>query len=98
MAYMDIGTCPGGPYPNKKGEYCGNHRKGSELLVSLHETPEMVFGRPRPCKAGTTEEMEARGYVGLYLKETRQLTNCEVECPTPGRLLEPLAMERPRSE
>lgn len=49
----------------------------------------MRFGRPRPCKAGTTEEMEAQGYVGLYLRETRPLMHFEVECPTPDWLLEP---------
>lgn len=85
MAYMSQGACPGGPYPNKAGEYCGNYLPESKGCLKA----KMRFGRPRPCEAGTTEEMEANGYVGLYLKEDRQLLEWELECPTPPELLEP---------
>jgi hypothetical protein len=103
MAYMSKGVVPGGPYPNKAGEYCGNHHKGSPALARFHETQEqadayqkehlakMRFGRPHPCKAGTTAELEAQGYVGLYLIEDRNLMSWEVECETPLELTEPAA-------
>lgn len=101
MAYMDKGVVPGGPYLHKAGKYCGNHHKGSSALAGFHENQEqadahqreylakMRFGRPRPCAAGTTVEMEAQGYVGLYLKEDRKLMYWEEECPTPPALTEP---------
>lgn len=83
MAYMVDGK---GPYPNKAGEYCGNHR-GCKATI-----PEnMRIGRPCPCKAGTTAEREAQGYVGLYLKEDRKLMDWEEECETPPELTEPEA-------
>ncbi len=103
MAHMNHGVVPGGPYPDKAGEYCGNHLRGSDPFSSFRETPEqarkhqreylaiMRFGRPRACKAGTTEEMEARGYVGLYLKEDQKLMDWETPCPTPPEMLEPPA-------
>ena len=105
MAYMNKGSVPRGPYPNKAGEFCGNHMVGSEPYCCNGESPEqseaahvaylakMQFGRPRPCKAGTTEEMEAKGYVGLYLKEDRPLMFWEEEVPTPPELLEPYGEE-----
>ena len=101
MAYM---TKDGkGPYPNKAGEYCGNHLVGSKPWVSYDEMPQqaaenqerylarMRFGKPRGCNAGTSEEMEARGHVGLYLKEdsTSGRLNGDVEVPTPPELMEP---------
>lgn len=42
MAYMNTGVCPGGPYPNKKGEYCGNHHPGSPAVARYHETQEQA--------------------------------------------------------
>lgn len=108
MAYMSKGVVPGGPYPNKAGEYCGNHCVGSEPLCTLHETPQeaavhqreclakMRFGRPHSCKAGTSAEMEAQGYVGLYLKEDQKLMSWEEECPTPPELREPEASTEKR--
>ncbi len=85
MAYMVEGR---GPYPNKAGEYCGNHC-GHPLTI-----PEnMRKGRPRPCPDGTTAEMEAQGYVGLYLKEDQKLMDWEEECDTPPELTEPVASE-----
>lgn len=96
MAYM-IGNK--GPYPNKAGEFCGNHRTQEPLHLLPHETIEtqadhltkMRFGRPRPCKAGTTKEMETSGHVGLYLKEDEAWTLGpeEREIPTPLELMEP---------
>lgn len=56
MAYM---THNGkGPYPNKRGEYCGNYLPTANREQYLQK---MRFGRPRPCESGTTKEMEARG-------------------------------------
>lgn len=83
MAYMTNGK---GPYPNKAGEYCGNHGRA---VVTISEN--MRAGRPRPCKAGTTAELQAQGVVGLYLKEDRKLMEWEEECPTPPGLMEPPA-------
>ena len=100
MAYMIDGK---GPYPNKAGEHCGNHCKGSLPTRPLHETQDearrrqeewlatMRFGRPRSCETGTTEELEARGYVGLYLKEDsppRDPISNAVDVPTPPELME----------
>jgi hypothetical protein len=96
MAYMTKDG--GGPYPNKAGEFCGNHLPNSKMNFyprdpeGIHNKEywaKMRFGRPHSCKAGTTEEMEARGYVGLYLKEDTPLFDWEVEVPTPPELMEP---------
>lgn len=100
MAYMRGDE---GPYPNKAGEYCGNHFLKSLPLRLNNESwaeamrnqkaylSKMRFGRPHPCEAGTTKEMAARGYVGLYLKQDRPLRPGEgTEIPTPPELQEPL--------
>ena len=99
MAYM---TKDGkGPYPNRAGEHCGNHLVGSRAYAADGESPEqaakiqdcwlatMRFGLPRKCKAGTSEEIVANGWVGLYLKEDSKLLPGEVEIPTPPELMEP---------
>lgn len=99
MAYM---TKDGrGPYPCSAGEYCGNHLPGSYPRQTFHESPEdaehqrayfarMRFGRPRPCEAGTTAEREAKGWVGLYLKEDEGAhAPGDVLIPTPDELREP---------
>ncbi len=101
MAYM---TADGkGPYPNKAGEYCGNYHPRIPPHRGWHESPaqaeerqrrylaKLRFGRPRPCRMGTTEEMEARGYVGLYLKADQPLLWGSVEVDTPNELKEPPA-------
>lgn len=51
----------------------------------------MRFGRPRSCATGTTEEMEKKGYVGLYLKKDSlsESMNGDYEVPTPEELTEP---------
>lgn len=100
MAYM---TKEGeGPYPNKAGEYCGNHLPGSHIYCHMDETSQqaeerrerhlarMRFGQPRGCKSGTSEEMKAKGWVGLYLKEDSNLSSGDVEIPTPPELMEPV--------
>ena len=101
MAYMKKDG--GAPYPNKAGEYCGNHCPTDQPCIKFHESPEeakrnqerylatMRFGRPRPCWAGTTEDMEAMGYVGLYLKHDFpvDLADGDVEIETPDELKEP---------
>ena len=98
MAYMTKEG--GGPYPNKAGEYCGNHRMDliNGKMINIEQHPEdltwlatMRLGRPRPCKAGTTCEMTKKGYVGLYLKNDNPslLPNGAIEIPTPPELMEP---------
>lgn len=86
MAYM---TKDGlGPYPNKAGEYCGNHNPKYSQGGEVHWT--IRCGRPRPCKAGTTEELEADGWMGLYLKDDSPYSNPgDADVPTPPELLEP---------
>ena len=98
MAYMSRGE---GPYPCDKGEYCGNYLVGSDPLLSIGESPEealrhrkeylarMRFGRPHSCQAGSSKEMQERGYVGLYLKEDCNLMDWETRVPTPDDLKEP---------
>jgi len=94
MAYIRIENgVKKGPYPNKKGEYCGNHYPRSLSFRNTIETKEwlsiMRFGRPRPCEAGTTEELERQGLVGLYLKRDEPLSEDEIEVPTPEEMKEP---------
>jgi hypothetical protein len=70
-----------GPYPNKAGEFCGNDER-KNLRVTADGTIEAVagaeyggwhsaksrrIGRPSNCKMGTSEEMAAQGFVGIYL-------------------------------
>jgi len=91
-----------GPYPCYAGEYCGNHDPQSEPARRLYESPaearrrevesfaNMRFGRPRSCQAGTSAEMAARGYVGLYLKEDQTVhAPGAILCDTPEELREP---------
>jgi len=87
MAYMVDGK---GPYPNKAGEFCGNHHPESRPFPGVHEKEylaTMRLGLPRPCKA--TYVTAENGWVGLYLKEDRPLRECETPCETPPELLEP---------
>lgn len=91
MAYMTKGK---GPYPNKAGDFCGNHVPGSPVLRSFHESQaeaqrhqqvwlaQMRFGKPSNCEAGSSAEMAAKGYVGLYLKEDRDLFDWETPVDT----------------
>ena len=91
MAHLSDGK---GPYPDKAGEFCGNHHPDSLPTPMLHETPEqskrhhdeylakMRFGKPSNCEAGTSEEMAGRGWVGLYLKENRELLSFETPVET----------------
>ena len=91
MAHIIHGV---GPYPDKAGEFCGNHLPGRGLFYSFWESREsqerdqkshlarMRFGKPSSCKAGTSEEMAANGWVGLYLKEDRKLLSWETPFET----------------
>jgi len=87
-----------GPYPNKRGEFCGNHFPNSgpticaDAQAHMHYADwlsKMRFGRPRPCEAGTTEELEQQGMVGLYLKCDAPSYKGEIDVPTPEDLKEP---------
>lgn len=106
MAYLKLigqNEMERGPYPNLAGEYCGNHIPGSPAFPAPGQTPaeademqkrylaRMRFGRPRGCVAGTSEEMAARGYVGLYLLEDSPFcAPFPHKCiPTPPELMEP---------
>lgn len=83
-----------GPYPDKAGEYCGNHFPGSEPALGVGQSPQvakrhqeewlarMRFGKPANCGAGTSEEMAQKGWVGLYLKEDRELYEWETPIDT----------------
>lgn len=97
MAYI---TKTGGPYPNKKDEFCGNHRPNEDadwrdpdwrnFEIEGRKQPTRVrFGRPHPCAAGTTEELEEQGFVGLYLQNDHPLMDGETEVETPEKLKEP---------
>lgn len=86
MAYMSNG---GGPYPNKSGEYCGNHFLGvpsvqqpnkSAADAGRHQKRYLEgvdFKKPAACSGATSEELTARGWVGLYLKTDRNLFSWE---------------------
>lgn len=100
MAYMNKDGK--GPYPNKAGDYCGNHFSGGQVphVFSADRTEEakahsawlakMRFGRPRPTTAMTIEELQREGMVGLYLKADEPLyLDGDTEIPTPAELMEP---------
>jgi hypothetical protein len=83
-----------GPYPHHAGDYCGNYHPDSQSFASKSVDKawlaKMRFGLPRPCAAGSTEEMKAQGLVGLYLREDeKRLFDWEREIPTPDELKEP---------
>lgn len=100
MAYM---TKEGkGPYPCYEGEFCGNHNPNHPLCrregITADQAEQrqksslakMRFGRPRACGAGTSAEMAAQGYVGLYLKQgDEHRLPGEVLVDTPEELREP---------
>ena len=85
-----------GPYPNKAGEFCSNHYPESPATRNWYsrETQEQAdqhqrdwlankrFGRPAKCQAGTSGEMAAKGYVGVYLDEDRDLHDGDVAVET----------------
>lgn len=94
MAHMTDGH---GPYPDKAGEFCGNWLPGPENFPAMRlcEEPQeeadrhqrewlarMRFGRPAGCGAGSSEKMTSCGYVGLYLKEDRELYDWETPVDT----------------
>lgn len=105
MAYMKKDGS--GPYPNKAGEFCGNHNPDQKTLFHYNEMrflgkrvklSEMYrFGRPRSCEAFTLIEGMDRGWVGMYLKEGYKhfRTEGEIEIPTPPELMEPGAINPP---
>lgn len=65
MAYIIRYVCDtewSGPYPDKAGEFCGNDPNPARVLGE-----NVRIGRPANCASGTSEEMAARGFVGLYL-------------------------------
>ncbi len=82
------------PFPHLAGEFCGNHKLGGRVIPRRHETQRraeerekqwlagMRFGKPSSCEAGTSEEMAAAGYVGLYAKEDRSLFDWETPIET----------------
>ncbi len=94
MAHMSTdpdGTVHG-PYPDKAGEFCGNHNLKSMDYPApcvTGESPTMAerrrreylaqmrFGKPSRTTIKTSEEMAADGWVGLYLKEDGKLYSWE---------------------
>ncbi len=91
MAHMSDGK---GPYPDKAGEFCGNHHPGTPPMQAIGEGPFeaaqrqsewlsiMRFGKPSSCEAGSSWAMSARGWVGLYLKRSRALFSWETPVET----------------
>lgn len=83
-----------GPFPCNAGEFCGNHVRGERPVCLFDETPQhaaehqrrylamMRFGRPSKCEAGTSDEMAAQGFVGLYLKEDSPVRSDETPVET----------------
>lgn len=51
-----------GPFPNKRGEFCGNIQSGEKFDATHFRT-----GRPSNCASGTSKQMSDWGFVGLYL-------------------------------
>lgn len=84
-----------GPYPNKAGEYCGNHHPTLKPFCFDGKR----YGRPRPCANKISEEMAAAGWVGLYWEEDSTPWSPDdcVEIPTPPELMEPRVLN-PRCE
>lgn len=77
MAYTVNGK---GPYPDKAGEFCGNHDPAGP--ADSDYLKRMRFGKPSCCDDGTSREMAAGGWVGLYLKEDRKLFEWETPIET----------------
>ncbi len=83
-----------GPYPDKAGEFCGNHLVDSRPLPAPHDTiqqdekrqevrlAKMRFGKPSNCEAGTSAKMAADGFVGLYLKEDQTVFSWQTAVET----------------
>jgi hypothetical protein len=53
----------------------------------------MRFGKPSNCQAGTSKEMAAQGWVGLYFKEDQPLYSWETPVET-DELTEPIVTMR----
>jgi hypothetical protein len=95
-----------GPCPDKAGEFCGNYMPGNLPWFSFRQSPKeaarhqreyldrMRFGKPSTCEAGTSSEMAARGWVGLYLKEDHKLFEWETPVET-GALTEAVVSAEP---
>lgn len=94
MAHMTDGK---GPYPDLAGEFCGNHDPvsmnypapcmiGKSQIDANRYRDEwlskMRFGKPANCDHGTSGEMTAQGWVGLYLQENRDLHHWETRVET----------------
>jgi hypothetical protein len=91
MAYINRN---GETRPNLAGEFCGNHPRDREPICGPHEDREaarqrqrdflahMRFGAPSACAAGSSQEMAAKGFVGLYFKESRELIEGETPIET----------------
>ena len=66
-----------GPFPDKAGEFCGNHVLKDEDKVHTftdmpctinHANSKVYVGKPSSCVGLTSNEMSKKGFVGLYLK------------------------------
>ena len=88
MAYMTNGK---GPYPHKAGEFYRNHRPGARSHTLRHgncsldveaRQQGMRRGKPASCEAGTSDEMAAAGWVGLYLEKDQPLYAWETPVET----------------
>lgn len=91
MAHTSEGK---GPYHDRAGEFCGNWRLNSPAMRCGGESQRdaerhlrkylarVRFGKPSPCALASSEEMAAMGWVGLYLKEDRNLFDWETAVDT----------------
>lgn len=78
-------------------EMRGNHHWISDRVPGRPDWTRFKKGRPRPCAAGTTEQLEIQGMYGLYLRHDVEPypEGCEpfdgpiVKIPTPECLTEP---------
>ena len=98
-----------GIYPDKRGEFCGNHMPGSEAVPMKGQTlgearrwyavwlALMYYGKPATDPRKTSEEMAALGYVGLYLRADQKLEPWQTPVET-DELTEEHVIKRPPPE
>jgi len=100
--YIDFTGEERGPYPCHIGEYCANEHKNSIESrfgyeeIGAEKESNTRKGIPHSCPCGTSQEMQEKGFHGLYLtKEVSELLKEEHKnrrvrfVPTPPELMEP---------
>ena len=99
--YIDFTGEERGPYPCHIGEYCGNEHKNQKPFLSYFEEigaqkeSNTRKGIPHSCPCGTSQEMQEKGFYGLYLTKEdselwKKIHKDKVRfVPTPDKLMEP---------